>query len=123
MDQAVKYSVQEMIKIVEAYFATKSVVQTPQFRSRDFPGRNGSTRRTKTRLLDKFRVTVIVRYRITLKIAVAEPVSQARKWNLDCERMFEAVSKEIHKTFVPGDTSFKEFSYADNALGSSLVFV
>ena len=28
----------------------------------------------------------------------------------DCETM--SVSKEIHKTFVPGDRSFKEFSYA-----------
>ncbi|KAK8372042.1 hypothetical protein O3P69_011893 [Scylla paramamosain] len=57
MEQAVRYSVQERIKIVEVYFATKSVVQTQRQFRRDFPGRNAPTRLTIRRLLDKFRET------------------------------------------------------------------
>jgi len=48
---------QERIKIAEAYFATKSVVQTQRQFRRDFAGRNTSTRLTIKRILDKFRET------------------------------------------------------------------
>ncbi len=57
MEQATRYSVQERIKIVEVYFATKSGVQTQRQFWRDFPGRNAPTRLTTKRLLDKFRET------------------------------------------------------------------
>ena len=57
MDPATRYSVQEMIKIVEAYLATKSLIQTQRQFRRDFPGRNAPTRVTILRLLDKFRET------------------------------------------------------------------
>jgi len=46
--------VQETIKIVETYFATKSVV--PKVR-KDYPGRNAPTRLTIKHLVDKFKET------------------------------------------------------------------
>jgi len=79
MDQAARYSVQERIKIVDAYLATKPAVQTQQQFRRDFPGRR--------------------------------------------QTMFEAVSKEIHEMFISGDRSFKQFSNAHNAPGSSPVSI
>ena len=57
MDPATQYSVQERIKIVEAYLATKSLIQTQRQFRRDFPGRNAPTRVTILRLLDEFRET------------------------------------------------------------------
>ena len=52
MDRETQYFVQERVKIVEAYFATKSIVLTQrQFRG-DFP-----SRLTVRRLLDKFKET------------------------------------------------------------------
>jgi len=38
--------------------------------------------------------------------------SQDRKSYRYCETTFGAISEEIHKTFIPGDISFEEFSYA-----------
>ena len=57
MDRETRYSVQERIKVVEAYFATKSIVLTQRQFGRDFPGRNAPSRLTVRRLLDKFRET------------------------------------------------------------------
>ena len=57
MNPATRYSVQEGIKVVEAYFATKLLIQTPRQFCRDFPGRNAPTRVTILRLLNKFRET------------------------------------------------------------------
>ena len=57
MDPATQYLVQERIKIVEAYFTTKSLIQTQRQFDRDFPGRNAPTRATILRLLNKFRET------------------------------------------------------------------
>ena len=42
---------------MEAYLATKSLIQTQRQFRRDFPGRNAPTRVTILRLLDKFRET------------------------------------------------------------------
>jgi len=50
-------------------------------------------------------------------------VSQNRNAHRDCDTLFEAVSKENQKLFVPGDRSLKEFSNAYNAPGSSPVSV
>jgi len=51
--QAARYSEQERITIVEAYFATKTIIQSQwQLRS-DFPVRNAATRFTIKRLLLK----------------------------------------------------------------------
>jgi len=44
LDQATKYSVQENIKTVKTYFATKFVVQTRVWRN--LPSRNAPTRLT-----------------------------------------------------------------------------
>ena len=57
MDPATRNSVQEGIKIVEAYFATKSLIQTQRQFRRDFPARNAPTRVTILHLLNKFRET------------------------------------------------------------------
>jgi len=46
-------------------------------------------------------------------------VSKDRKSHRGSERMFGALSKEIHKMFVSGDRSFKKFSDAHNVPGSS----
>jgi hypothetical protein len=48
---------QERGKIVEAYFATKSVVLTQRQFRRDFPGRNPPSKVTIRRFLEKFRET------------------------------------------------------------------
>jgi len=53
VDQATRDSVQEWIKVVEAYFATKSLFQTQRQFRRTFPGRNSPTRFTIKRSLDK----------------------------------------------------------------------
>jgi len=53
--QRAKHAMQKRIKIVKAYFVTKSIVQTKaQFR-RDVPGRNAPNRLTIKRLLDKLK--------------------------------------------------------------------
>jgi len=57
MDHAARYSVQERINIVHAYFATKSVVQTQRQFRRDIPGRSALTWLTIKCLLDKFMDT------------------------------------------------------------------
>ena len=57
MNPATRYSAQEGIKIVEAYFTTKLLIQTYRQFWRDFPGRNAPTRVTILRLLNKFRET------------------------------------------------------------------
>jgi transposase len=57
MNPTTRYTVQERLKIVEAYFATKSVVLTQRQFRRDFPGRNPSSKLTIRRLLEKFRET------------------------------------------------------------------
>jgi len=56
MDQAARYSVQERIKIIEAYFGTKSVVQTQQLFQRAFQGETLQPDTMKC-FLDKFRET------------------------------------------------------------------
>jgi len=71
MDQAARYSVQERIKIVEAVFAMKSVVQSQRKFRRDFLGRDAPIRFTIKRLLDKFRETGSLQD-ITIKVAVAD---------------------------------------------------
>ena len=57
MDPPTGYTVQERIKIVEAYFATKSVVLTQRQFRRDVPKKNPPSRLTIKRLLEKFRET------------------------------------------------------------------
>ena len=57
MDPTTRYTVQERLKIVEAYFATKSVVLTQRQFRRDFTGRNLPSKLTIRRLLEKFRET------------------------------------------------------------------
>ena len=57
MDPTTRYTVQERGKIVEAYFATKSVVLTQRQIRRDFPGRNHPSKLTIRRLLEKVRET------------------------------------------------------------------
>jgi len=52
MDHGARYSVQEKVNIVEAYVATKSVVQTHCQFLKEFPSRNTPTTLTKC-LLDK----------------------------------------------------------------------
>ena len=46
-------------------------------------------------------------------------VSKDRKSHRGSERMFGALSKEIHKMFVSGDRSSKKFSDAHDVPGSS----
>ena len=48
---------QQKVKIAEAYFATKSVVQTQRRFWRDIPGSSAQTRLKMKSLLDKFRET------------------------------------------------------------------
>ena len=60
------------------------------------------------RLLFRWPATVI-------KLRWPATVSQYRRSHSDCQTMFWAISKEIHKTFIPGSRSFKDFSYAHNA--------
>ena len=67
MDQAARYSMQEMIQTVDAYFTIKSVIQTQPHIQRGFSSRNAQTRVTIQHLLNKFRREV---YRVTLKDAV-----------------------------------------------------
>ena len=57
MDPATRYLVQEGIKIVEAYFTTKSLIQTQRQFRKDFPGRNAPIRVTILRLLNKCKET------------------------------------------------------------------
>jgi hypothetical protein len=57
MDPTTRYTVEERLKIVEAYFATKSVVLTQRQFRRDFPGRNPPSKITIRRLLETFRET------------------------------------------------------------------
>ena len=57
MDPAVKYSMQERIKIIEAYFSTKPLIQTQRQFSRGFPGRNAPIRVTILCLMNKFKET------------------------------------------------------------------
>jgi len=121
MGQAARYSVQERINIVDAYFVMKSVVQTQQQFRRNFPCRNAPTRLATKRLLDYNNSGRREVQRITLNAAAAGQSGQ--KITCECETMFGAVSKEIHKTFFPVDTSFKKFSCAHNAPGSSHVSV
>ena len=57
MDPTTRYTVQERLKIVEAYFATKSVVLTQRQFRRDFPGRNPPSKLTIRRILEKVKET------------------------------------------------------------------
>ena len=98
MDQAARYSVQERIKIVEACFVTKSVVQTQRQFRWDFPGKNAPARLTLKRLLDKFRQTWSVQNNIKGRSGQPRSVRTENHIMTDCETLFGAVSKEIHKT-------------------------
>jgi len=114
VNQAAKHSVQGRIKIVDGYFVMKSVVQTQQQLQRNFPGIQRSTTLTIKHLLDKFR-----------EMGSVQDSSEGRSGRprsfrtenhiMIVRQMFGAVSREIHKAFVPGHRSFKEFSYAHNA--------
>ena len=101
MDPATRYSLQERIKIVEAYFATKSLIQTQRQFRRDFPGRNAPPRVTILRLLNKFREAGSVQD--MNKGHSGRPRSARTDPNIDNERKFGNIPKEIHKTFVAGD--------------------
>lgn len=57
MDQIVQYTTQQRIRIVEAYFATKSVVLTQRQYRRHFVRTKVPDRRTIIRLVAKFRET------------------------------------------------------------------
>lgn len=57
MDLNREYTIQQRIKIVEAYFATKSVVQTQRQYARDFGRGDVPARRIIERLIAKFKET------------------------------------------------------------------
>ena len=57
MDPTREFTTQQPIKIIEAYFATKSVLLTQRKCRRDFEKNNVPDRRTIQRLMDKFRET------------------------------------------------------------------
>jgi len=99
--------VQDRTKIVNAY---KSIFQT-QRQSGASARRNTITRHSK-RLLGKFMQTLSVQHNKELMSKQPATVSQERKTHRDCETVFGAMSKEVSKTFVPGDRSFKELGYA-----------
>ena len=61
MDPTTRYTVQERAKILEAYFATKSVVLIQRQFRRDFPVRNPPSKLTIRHFLEKFRETGSVR--------------------------------------------------------------
>ena len=105
MVQAARYFLQERIKIAEAYLATKSVVQTQRQFRRDFPGRNSPTRFTKKHLLDEFWEAGAVKDNVEGRSG--RPLSDKTENIMMIMRVFGAFSKEIHKTFVPKDRSFK----------------
>ena len=57
MDPTGRYTTQQRVKIIEAYFATKSVLLTQRQCRRDFGRNNVPDRRTIQRLVAKFRET------------------------------------------------------------------
>ena len=57
MDPTGRYTTQQRIKIIEAYFATKSVLLTQRQCRRDLGRNNVPNRRTIERLVAKFRET------------------------------------------------------------------
>jgi hypothetical protein len=93
--------VQERLKIVEAYFATKSVVLTQRQFSRDIPGRNPPIKFTIRRLLEKFRETGSVGDKN--KGHSGRPRSARTANNIETETTFGGITKKINKTFVTGD--------------------
>ena len=102
MDPAVQYSVQERIKIVEAYFATKSLIQTQRQFSRGFPGRNAPTRVTVLYLLNTFKETGSVQDKN--KGYSGQPMTgRTDPQHRQCEINFGNVPKENQKTFVTVD--------------------
>jgi len=95
MDQAVRYSVQDRIKVVWAYFATRAVVKF----HREMPGRNVRTRLTIKRLLDKFTQTGSVQDNI--KGRSGRPRSVRTENHIHTvKQCLRAVSKEIRNTFA-----------------------
>ena len=57
MDPTGRYTTQQRVKIIEAYFATKTVLLTQRQCRRDFGRNNVPDRRTIQRLVAKFRET------------------------------------------------------------------
>ena len=55
MDVAVQFSVHERSKMLESHFSTKSVVLTQIEFRREIPGRKTPCRKTKTKIVEKFR--------------------------------------------------------------------
>jgi len=108
-----RYSALERIKIAEAYFATTSVVPTHWQYRWDFPGRNAPIRLELKRLQDKFRETECIQ--VNLKVAMAGNGQLRQKSHRVCETTFGRISNANHQTFVSGDRSFEEFSYAHYA--------
>ena len=90
------------MKIMEAYFATKSLIHTQRQFRRDFPSRNAPTRATILHLLNKFWETGSVHDKN--KGQSGRPRSARTDPNINYVREHLAnVPKEIHKTFVAGD--------------------
>jgi len=125
MDQAIRIPCRRGSRS-EAYFATKSDVQTePQFH-RLFPWKkhyNQTHNQAPSAPLHQRRVTGSGQDSIKGRSDRPPSVRRDRKSHRDFEAMYGTVSKVIHKTFVSGDRSFKEFSYAHKAPGYSSVSV
>ena len=113
MDQTARYSMQEGIKIVEAYSANKSVVQTQRQFRRDFPGRNAPISFTTKRFLDKFRETGSLQANIKSS-QWPETVSQHKKSHRDRETTLRVKStKRLSWELDPSKSSVMRIMHQD----------
>ena len=113
MDPPTRYTVQERIKIVEAYFATKSVVLTQRQFRRDFPRKNPPSRLTIRRLLEKFRETG--------SVGDTNKGDSGRPRSSRTDTTFGGITTEINEAFVTGGRSLKDNCETDNAPRSQSV--
>ena len=119
MDPATRYLVHESIKIFEAYFATKSIIQTQRQFRRDFPGRNAPIIVTILRLLNKFRETGSVQDKT--KGHSGRPRSSRNDFNLDTVREHLAMSPRKSTRHLSQETDVQVIRYEDNAPGPAHV--
>ena len=106
MDPTTRYTVQERVKIMEAYFAKKSVALTQRQFRWDFPGRDPPNKLTIRRLLENSRETRSVGDKN--KGHSGRPRSARTANNIETETTIGGITKKIDKTFVTGDWSFKD---------------
>ena len=119
MDPPTRYTVQERIKIVEAYFATKSVVLTQRQFRRDFSRKNSPSRLTIRRLIETFRETGSVGDKIKDTVVGHGPSRTDN--NIEAETTFGRITTEINEAFVTGGRSLKDNRETDNAPRSQSV--